>query len=84
MSPQPRQCQEAVKAQRFHSWVQPTCVSGFGVSSRPASRRLTPGSTAGCRRFEGHFIPPGPFHPDVSFPCAALTLRGGSSAVAGP
>ena len=27
--------------------------------------RLTPGSTAGCRRFEGHFIPPGPFHPDV-------------------
>jgi hypothetical protein len=27
--------------------------------------RLTPGSTAGCRRFEGHFIPPGPLHPEV-------------------
>ncbi len=26
---------------------------------------LTPGSTAGCRRFEGHFIPPGPLHPEV-------------------
>ena len=25
----------------------------------------TPRSTAGCRRVEGHFIPPGPLHPDV-------------------
>jgi hypothetical protein len=28
-------------------------------------RTLTPGSTAGCRRYKGHFIPPGPLHPEV-------------------
>jgi hypothetical protein len=42
------------------------CISCIYVK-RPeyAEGKITPGSTAGCRRFDGHFIPPGPLHPDV-------------------